>query len=62
MSDDRDYQSGPFCQHWSDPYDCEDACTCRHACSRHNGSEECEEPDCGCPKFVEAEDAGSDGS
>lgn len=50
-----DYQSGPFCQHYSHPSDCDDKCTCGHTCSRHEvmgpGDRECLE--CPCPKFVD---------
>ena len=32
---DGEYNSGPFCRHWSDPSDCEEVCLCDHRCGRH---------------------------
>lgn len=47
-----DYESGPFCRHFSDPSDCEKVCAnCGHGCMQHNcdsGDYSCEECDCGC--------------
>lgn len=32
-----DYESGPYCRHWSDPTDCDELCdTCGHRCSEHS--------------------------
>lgn len=31
-----DYESGPFCRHWSDPADCDEQCAnCEHICREH---------------------------
>lgn len=42
-----DYDSGPFCRHWSDPADCDERCArCNHRCGRHafgDGDSECME-------------------
>lgn len=36
-SDWSDYETGPFCIHWSDPWDCEEPCTrCGHECKKHS--------------------------
>lgn len=50
-----DYDSGPFCKHWSDPSDCDELCaTCGHMCCRHGYStEECYVDDCKCEQFVD---------
>jgi hypothetical protein len=43
-----EYDSGPFCWHWSDPSDCDEECldpNCKHRCGEHR-------PECsveGCP-------------
>lgn len=53
-----DYESGPFCRHWSD-YDCEVVCArCGHRCTHHSigNDEECNEPGCDCPGWVEPGD------
>lgn len=53
-----DYESGPFCRHFSDPSDCEIECDrCGDRCGRHDaaeGSTECNE--CECPAWVEPEE------
>lgn len=61
MSDWTDYESGPFCRHWSSPYDCERKCAnCGHACVSH-GEDGCESHDedgcesCDCEEWVEPE-------
>jgi len=48
--------SGPYCEHWSDPSDCDEPCTCKHPCKRHSSGEECDERGCECKKFELAED------
>lgn len=51
-----DYNTGPFCRHYSDPSDCDERCArpgCGHACSRHH--DECNEDGCECPEWVEPE-------
>lgn len=45
-----EYDSGPFCTHWSEAYSCEIKCSCGHACKDHNFfTDQCEE--CGCVQF-----------
>lgn len=52
-----DYDSGPFCRHWSSLLDeegCLRRCTrCGHGCLRHleDESGRCEEPGCDCEDF-----------
>ena len=58
MPDDdwSDYESGPFCQHWSDPSSCEELCAkCGHSCLEHGSvaDEPCHKPGCECSGFVE---------
>jgi hypothetical protein len=38
MTDDwTDYESGPFCRHYADPWDCDEKCTnCGHSCQSHD--------------------------
>jgi hypothetical protein len=41
MGDDEDelpdYETGPFCQHWSYAYDCDRVCAkCGRTCARHD--------------------------
>ena len=45
-----EYESGPFCRHWSDPADCDQLCVCGHKCCQHRG-DECQE--CDCEQFKE---------
>lgn len=62
MTDDADedswenYESGPYCPHWSDPSGCDELCKCGHTCMDHGGcaDDECEV--CGCERFVDAEE------
>lgn len=51
-----DRESGPFCQHFGDPFDCDDLCACGHTCAKHlGGSEEpCQADDCACLAFIAA--------
>ena len=52
MPDDGEYESGPYCQHWSEPWDCEDPCVCGHPCKRHDiHDRDCRERSCSCKKF-----------
>lgn len=46
-----DYESGPYCLHWSDG--CDEKCvSCGHECKRHGwGYDECDE--CACKEFKE---------
>jgi len=50
-----EYQTGPFCRHWSDPADCNIECAaCGHRCCRHDiDDNDC--MDCGCKAWVEPE-------
>lgn len=46
-----EFDSGPYCRHWSDPGDCTEACArCGHECRRHGG-DECREDGCECREF-----------
>lgn len=58
MSDDwADYESGPFCRHWSDPTDCEIVCArCGHRCVNHPLDLDLGCHECDCPGWGEAED------
>ena len=47
------YDSGPFCQHWGDPADCDHLCTCGHECCRHWADEGCQVDGCSCESFVD---------
>jgi len=54
---EEDYDSGPYCQHWDDPFECEDLCKCGHFCHRHNFvGEDCKEELCKCEKFKDKDD------
>ncbi len=59
MTDDdwTDYESGPFCRHWSEASDCEEVCqTCGHGCIQHgfgDGSDtDCRIDECGCEAWT----------
>jgi len=60
--DHTDYDTGPFCCHFSDPCDCEDECPgCGHRCSRHaHGHDECGWPGCECESIADADDGEHD--
>lgn len=47
--------SGPFCAHWSQPWDCEEACfTCGHDCRSHDAVDDsCGVGGCQCVAFVD---------
>ena len=49
------YESGPFCQHWSDPSDCDQLCECGHQCHDHESWDEgkCKAEGCSCEKFTD---------
>jgi hypothetical protein len=52
------YETGPFCRHWSDPADCDIKCaTCGHDCHRHEFEKpgECFEDGCECKEWKEQE-------
>jgi hypothetical protein len=47
--DPSEYDSGPYCQHWSELTDCEIVCLdCGHSCSDHI-CDHCDK--CSCPMF-----------
>lgn len=52
-----DYESGPFCRHWSDPADCDKMCAgCGHGCTSHyfgDGESACADSACDCAGWVE---------
>lgn len=49
--EDWDYETGPFCRHWSDPSDCYEMCKCGHPCRRHLLYEDGNCDECDCEKF-----------
>jgi hypothetical protein len=49
----QDYDSGPYCVHWSDPADCDKMCKCGHKCSQHDFSD-CLVENCNCDEFEDA--------
>lgn len=56
MSEDYEegYESGPFCQHWGDPSDCEEECDCGHTCASHcYYLDDCNGKDCECLEFTQ---------
>ena len=59
MGEDTDwenYQTGPFCRHWSDPSDCDEVCaTCGHKCTEHDfeAPGECMVDGCKCKAFAD---------
>jgi len=56
-NDDWKDDSGPFCQHWSDPSECEKICaTCGHECRWHTMGEKCRIEGCDCEKFMDKEE------
>ena len=44
--------SGPFCEHYGDPSDCDELCKCGHTCGQHCWGE-CNQLNCECEKFIE---------
>lgn len=55
--DPAEYESGSFCQHWHDAWECDEICkNCEHACSQHYVGDECLEDDCSCEKFEDLDD------
>jgi hypothetical protein len=43
-----DYDTGPFCMHWSTPHDCDENCDyCGHPCREHSAWG-CSVDECGC--------------
>jgi len=53
-----EYDSGPFCRHWGDPGDCEEACAaCGHPCRQHPYDDSCEVLECACEGFSKGDTA-----
>ncbi len=54
--EERDWDTGPFCRHWSDPSDCDIECAnCSDPCPKHgaeDGDYSCSE--CDCKEWVES--------
>jgi hypothetical protein len=50
------YESGPFCEHYFEPWDCDVLCACGHRCARHQG-EHCGADGCDCQAFEEPTNA-----
>lgn len=56
------YESGPFCRHWSDPSECELHCAgCGHRCGEHDdggsgGPSACQVNDCPCGAYREPDE------
>ena len=51
------YETGPFCRHYSDPCDCKEPCErCGHECRAHgagvDNDEPCSEKGCDCQGWV----------
>lgn len=62
MSEDwQNYDTGPFCCHWSHPADCEKVCACGDTCSAHREGE-CNEPDCACLAWTEVDEVDEEDS
>lgn len=49
--EDAEWQSGPFCQHYGDPGDCDEPCVCGHTCAKHH-DDECDVTGCSCQKWA----------
>lgn len=47
--------TGPFCEHWSHPSDCDARCTCGHTCQPHESDEDRSCIKCDCSKFIDEE-------
>lgn len=57
--DDVEFVTGPYCQHWSDPSECDEVCICGHTCKDHSywGDDRmCVIEECSCEKFVDKEE------
>lgn len=54
-SDWSEYESGPFCRHWSDPWECENVCKCGHTCPEHSSCDNsCNVEGCDCQEWAES--------
>lgn len=52
-----EYESGPFCRHWGEVWDCEIPCLrCGHKCDEHPPYEGCGHDGCACKKFEPEDD------
>lgn len=52
LNDSGDFESGPFCIHWSDLGDCDDTCAvCGHGCNDHCGTGSCNVDGCECKEI-----------
>lgn len=52
MSDEIEFESGPYCSHWADPSECTEICECGHECCRHYIFDRyC--LDCECKSFID---------
>lgn len=51
-----EWETGPFCRHWSDPSDCDALCKCGHKCCEHSIWEDYECKECDCQRFVDEDD------
>lgn len=51
-----DFETGPFCRHWSDPSDCDKLCKCGHTCRRHSLFEDGDCNECDCQHFTDVDD------
>ena len=50
-----DYESGPYCRHWSELGFCESMCTCGHWCGKHY-DDACDVELCPCEKFIDEDE------
>lgn len=48
-------ESGPFCEHYGDPSDCDERCVCGHECCRHDVGMDCRIDGCDCADFRSSE-------
>ena len=61
MSEDYwdNYETGPFCRHWSDPADCDIHCAnCGHKCCQHDFNDgECLVDGCDCEGWKDGDES-----
>lgn len=50
-----DPDSGPYCSHYREPWDCDELCKCGDRCDQHRFGG-CNRDDCDCEEFVDAGD------
>ncbi len=47
-----DYDSGPYCEHWAEPWECDEKCACGHECKEHPSWEDgCRVEGCACKEW-----------